>query len=273
MRKKHNKKRNTIFLFELLNRACAKSVVHNNANKKKAILDIIRESFKKGTLLYKEIQIYNSILETKKASGRIAEKTLFEAKKSYNNLPTEKLFLEQSALLKRINTFLDKDVYSYFIPNYKNMATLYQVFNMDLKPKDRVLLEESVIQYMTAGEIERPNLVTPTDKLTFKVFLENFNSTYGQSLLKEQKELLNNYIISYDGSSIELKVYLNEELKRLRSQIQESIKDQKNSNITDKLEEVLKIIDGYQNKKIDRKIVEQILGIQSLVSEITNHDN
>tara|TARA_Y100001938_G_scaffold118489_1_gene163792 strand:- start:271 stop:651 length:381 start_codon:yes stop_codon:yes gene_type:complete len=126
---------------------------------------------------------------------------------------------------------------------------------------------------MTAGEIERPNLVTPTDKLTFKVFLENFNSTYGQSLLKEQKELLNNYIISYDGSSIELKVYLNEELKRLRSQIQESIKDQKNSNITDKLEEVLKIIDGYQNKKIDRKIVEQILGIQSLVSEITNHDN
>jgi hypothetical protein len=273
MRKKHNKKRNTVFLFELLNRACARSIFDNDAEKKEKILNIIKEAFRKDTLLYQEIQIYNSILQTKRAPGRIAEKLLHEAKKSYSQISSKDLFQEQSALLKVINSSLEKDLYSYFIPNYKNMATLYQVFNMDLKPRDRVILEENVIGYMMAPEVKKPNMVTPVDKLTFKVFLEKFNSVYGDSLLNEQKELLNNYIISYDGSSIELKVYLNEELRRLKTELTSSIKDTKNEKISEKLQEVTKIIDNFQNKKINREAVQQILGIQSLVSEISSYDN
>jgi hypothetical protein len=63
MRQRHNKKRNTMFLYESLNRELAKTIIVNDYDKKSDILTIIKNHFAKDTVLYKEMQIYNSILE------------------------------------------------------------------------------------------------------------------------------------------------------------------------------------------------------------------
>ena len=273
MRKRHNKKRNTAFLFELLNRAYAKSIIENDSARRDIILSIIKESFKKGTALYKELQIYNSILDSEVLSPRIAEKTLYEARRSYDRIHPARLFQEQSVLIKKLNKSLEKDFYSYFVPNYKNMATLYQLLNLDLSPKKKVMLEENIISYMSSKTEVKPNIVKPVDKLTFKVFLEKFNSTYGDNLLKEQKELLNNYIVSYKDNSLDLKIYLNKELKRLRESVVKSLEEIEDHNINNKLNEVVKIIDGYKQKQINKSMVEQVLGIQSLVREMADYGN
>ena len=44
------------------------------------------------------------------------------------------------------------------------------------------------------------------------MFVDRFNNTYQHSLLKEQKELLGNFITSYPDNGLGLKVYLNNEI-------------------------------------------------------------
>ena len=62
---KHNKKRNTAFIYEAIIRELAKAIHESNTEKKSKIIKIIRENFKSNTLLGKDLEIYKSILETK----------------------------------------------------------------------------------------------------------------------------------------------------------------------------------------------------------------
>ncbi len=65
-------------------------------------------------------------------------------------------------------------------PNYKNLATLHQVFNnLDLSAKERVLLEEEVCQLMfeATQQVEGKEL-KHIDSLVYKSFVERFNKEY-----------------------------------------------------------------------------------------------
>ena len=58
----------------------------------------------------------------------------------------------------------------------------------------------------------------PLDNLTYHSFISKFNNKYGV-LLQEQKDLLNQYIISFADDGFELRVYLNEEIGRLKKKL------------------------------------------------------
>ena len=60
---KHNKKRNTAFLYECLVKELTKAIVRNDSDLKSKITEVIKENFKKGTILKKDLDIYNSLLE------------------------------------------------------------------------------------------------------------------------------------------------------------------------------------------------------------------
>ena len=72
MKPKHNKKRNTAFLFEALVREMTKAVVRGDDERKKKVLKIVKKHFAKGKPLYEELQIYKSIYETKSADKLIS---------------------------------------------------------------------------------------------------------------------------------------------------------------------------------------------------------
>ena len=85
MKLKHNKKRNTAFLFETLSRELTKAIVNRDFGSKKKILLIIKEHFKKDKEIYKELELYKSIIESKNLDSYSAEKIIFECKKQYEN--------------------------------------------------------------------------------------------------------------------------------------------------------------------------------------------
>jgi len=60
---KHNKKRNTAFLYECLVKELTKAIIRNDNDLKIKITEVIKESFNKGTVLKKDLDIYNSLLE------------------------------------------------------------------------------------------------------------------------------------------------------------------------------------------------------------------
>ena len=74
MRLKHNKKRNTAFVYEALVRELTESVVKNNKNKQNKIVSIIRDHFSGDSTLKEELELYKTIYETRHIEKTTAEK-------------------------------------------------------------------------------------------------------------------------------------------------------------------------------------------------------
>jgi len=271
---KHNKKRNTIFLYEALVRELTKATVEKDQQKRETILDIVKEHFGNNTLMGREVRIYKNILETKDAKQNIAEKILSESKIEYSVINKKKLFVEQSQMISRINKELSKDVFTTFVPNYKNLATLQQVFNnTDLAAKERVLLEEEVLELMTEAtqQVESKEL-KHIDSLVYKSFVERFNKEYS-GLLEEQKTLLSNFISSGIGGNLEFQMYLNDEIGRLKEEVSTAKTTKEFTEDTEmlsKADQVLGILEGFSQKPLEDSDLKKILKIQELAREIKN---
>jgi hypothetical protein len=271
MRLKHNKKRNTAFLYEMLTREVVKSIIKKDLKKRNVTISLIKENFAKNTELRKELDLYKALLKTKNISLRTAEKLLKEVKKAHSALDKQKLFKEQSDLIKLINKNLSKETFLNFVPNYKDLATISQIFDEDVVAKPRVILEESVIKSITARHDEKKE-GSDVSNLTIKSFISKFNEAY-DVLLEEQRSLLNKYILSFKDNGVEFKMFLNEEIYRLRDSVEGSLNLQEvkeDKLLTDKTKGVLETIDGFKEHPINEGMLKQVLKIQSLVREIQN---
>ena len=246
MRLKHNKKRNTAFVYEALVRELTRSIVKNNKNKQIKIVSIMKEHFAQGTELNKELDLYKSVYETKSIEKRLAEKIVVEAKQRYLDLNKKNIFLEQSALINKINKTLSKNLFNNFVPNYKSIASVYSIFQESLPVKDRVLLEENIIQQMSESCQTIEETQQPVDNIVYSTFVTKFNDEYSEMLNENQKNLLGKYISSFSDNGLELKYYLNEEVGKLKEDLQECKKDEDISNDNDlkqKVDQVYSILE------------------------------
>lgn len=277
MRLKHNKKRNTAFVYEALVRELTESVVKNNKNKQNKIVGIIREHFKINSVLKKELELYRSIYETREMDTNIAEKVITQVKKDHDSLDKKRLFQEQSALINKINRTLSNKVYNNFVPNYKTIASVYSIFQDALPAKDRVLLEQNILEQMSAtpGE-ETIQTQEPIDNLTYSTFVKTFNKEYEKVLNENQKALLGSYVSSFEDNGVDFKIFLNEEIGRLKEELTTAATtDQFLSDkvLKEKLETVYTILDKTKEKPIDTETIELVLNAQQLVDDINKNES
>ena len=261
---KHNKKRNTAFLYEALVRELAKATIKKDGNKKNTIVSILKEFFKGKGPLARELKLYQDVMNTKIEDKRLAEKIMFESRIERSALNNKKLFNEQSALISRINKELDQDVYSNFVPNYKNLATLHQIFNNPkIEAKRRVLLEENILDSMLEGGESETRKIQHIDDIVYKTFTKKFNETYG-SLNERQKMLLKTYLNSDGNDSLEMKIFLDEELQNLKEEVKNSVELEV---FPEQKRDILNLIETYSQKEIADDDLKKILKIQQLVEE------
>ena len=276
MRLKHNKKRNTAFVYEALVRELTESVVKNNKNKQNKIVSIIKDHFTNDSVLRRELELYKSIYETRHIEKTTAEKIVGQVKVEHDSLDKKKLFQEQSALINKINRTLSNKVYTNFVPNYKTIASVYSIFQEALPVKDRVLLEENIVEQMSASMETEPQSQQPIDSLVYGSFVKRFNEEYANTLSENQKTLLTKYISSFSDNNLELKVYMNEEIGRIKNflvSFSNSEKTSENKNIKEKVSKIYDIIDGAKNKAIDTEMLEMVLNAQQLIEEINENDD
>jgi len=275
MKLKHNKKRNTAFLYESLVKELTKAVVKKDTERKNVLVSMIKEHFSKGTVLNQELELYKALNETSSMDVYTAERLLLEAKKQFNEMDRDEVFKSQSKLIEKINKDIGKDFFSNFVPSYKTLASIAQIFSDSSTAKEKVLLERSIIGRLVTkpNRQDEPEEMKPIDKLVFKKVIENFNQKYNGKLLNEQQELLNRYILSFDNSDLEFKVYLNEELARVKESLDNLETDEEIQNDKDllsKLQEVKNSVNKFQTRKIDSKMIEKVMSIQSLISECSS---
>lgn len=272
MRLKHNKKRNTAFVYEALVRELTESVVKNNKNKQNKIVSIIKDHFKGDSLLKEELELYRTIYETRHIEKTTAEKIVVQVKEKHDSIDKRRLFLEQSALINKINRTLSNKVYNNFVPNYKTIASVYSIFQEALPVKDRVLLEENIVDQMSASADTIQESQQPIDSLVYGTFVTKFNEEYSDSLNENQKTLLNTYVSSFDNNGVDLKLYLNEEIGRIKGRLVEIKEENTNSTLKEKLEKVYNILDNTKTKEIDTSTLEVVLSTQQLLEELENGD-
>jgi len=265
---KHNKKRNTAFLYEILVREITRSVVNEDREKERLALGICKDFFRKGSTLRREKEIYDSLLFLGDVTDDLAEKIMSEAKKDYEKIERKEAFNEQTKLVNRINKSLSSDTFSLFVQNYKDLATISQILNQEFSTKERVLLENKFLKDKREDAKED---MKPTDSLVYKMFVENFNKKYG-SLLEEQKNLVTRHALSFSDDGLSLRVFLNEELARLKRMMLEAkefdyIKE--DDSMSDKVDDVYAILESFKEKEeIDQQSIFKLLEIQDLANEL-----
>ena len=274
--KKHNKKRNTAFLFEALIRELTKSIVAKDYEKKRVVVEILKTHFQKGSILAEELQLYKDVLDTSGLDEKTAERLLGRAQHHYGRLNKKKIFEEQSKVIKWVNTEFGSSLYGAFVPNYKSMATLAQIFGEKTPVKTKVLLETKILENLTSSKEEKnQNDLKPIDNLVISTFTKSFNNKY-ESLLPEQKSLLTKYIISTGLNEVDFRVFLSEELKRITKKIEDSfsiteVKDDENMMLSTK--RVLEKISNINVSNVSEKDLLKIMKLQSLVKEYESDDN
>ena len=265
---KHNKKRNTAFLYECLIRELTKAIIKEDKQKTTKVKDLLREFFAKGKVLAKELDLYKSLLESKDLNQDFSKRLMVETKKDFDMLDRKEVFNEQTSLINKINKLIGNKAFSNFVPNYKDLATIGLYFqNSNLGAKKRIMLEDKVVSYLTRLD-ESQTEMKPVDQLEFKMFVKRFNETYEHSLLKEQKDLLSNFIISFSDNGLGLKSFLNEEIGRLKEQVSSYITNDSSTALNENFKKVKEKLDSYSKQPLSEKTVEEIFYIQDLIAEV-----
>ena len=168
---------------------------------------------------------------------------------------------------------MSTEVYNNFIPNYRSYATIAQVFSKKTPVKQKVLMERQILQTMTTSAQPQEEL-KPVDTLVLKTFTSNFNERY-DTLLPEQKSLLNKFMTLNENNRSDFSVYLLEELKRLEKSVIESLEmdDIKNDDLMQEATtRVLEKLRGINISAVSEKSLMTVLKVQNLVREYSNDD-
>tara|TARA_R100001163_G_C5068338_1_gene208439 strand:- start:8570 stop:9400 length:831 start_codon:yes stop_codon:yes gene_type:complete len=270
MKNKHNKKRNTAFIYEALIKEATVAMLRGEGQKKRTIVSLMKKHFKPGSELYKELQCYRSLYENQNLDREISQKIIKEAKIAQRLVDPHGLFKQQTALIKDINTEVSSSVFGNYVPNYKTLASIAQMFSDKLSPKNAVILEGQIVENMTNSPPEEV-VIEDIDSVVVSKFVQKFNDKYNDELLEEQKELLSYYITSFSDNALELKIFLNEEISRLKEHLIEAKRTdeiREDETMVEKTTQVIAKLDSYTDSHIDESLLKTVMKTQKLVKEI-----
>lgn len=258
--KNHNKKRNSILLYEFLVSSISKSLVEDDKRKSSSALKILRRHFKKGTNLYREFRLLNSLLKTTVSSPQVAGRILKEAKDAALAIDLSSLDREKSLLIRNINHTINNDgtFYDQQVNEYRICATIQQLIN-EWRSDDSDIAkiaehEDQLMQWLltpkqSIAEHTISEESAGTSRLLMSVMTKKLNEKYAGSLNDQQKSIIKAYALSSDSNDTShLKIKLEEvrhdlsnridsyieeikELPHLRSKLLETRNELMNENI------------------------------------------
>lgn len=273
----HSKYKNTGLLFELLVRQVTSDSM---AGKNSPAIEIIKEFFKKGSSLSKEVIIYQTLLRTKFNTEPKADAFIKEVLADYSKINKTTLRRQRYNLISKINeSFEASTFFKTKLPEYKVYASIYNVLNSgNIQASERVknifTLKEHICTQsekpVTSNSIvkEFTEQETGLRDLTYKLLLEKFNKKY-TTLSTGQKALLKLYI-THTTNGPELSEAVNTHIYKVTSQLK-SI----NSNITDtvtsiKVNEVVDQLKSKIDKPVKDNTFTALLSSYELIGELKN---
>lgn len=275
---KHSKYKNTGILFEILVRKLTSETLSSN---KTITVDIIKKYFGRNTELAKELHLYNALSKEQQfktdAQGLDYIRMI---KESYKKLNQTTLKRQKYNLVKEISEkFVFNDIAKIHIPNYKNMASIYMLFEYEESDNPKQIMECKNVILNTGLIAERVHVKQdellesyqsqPKDVrlLAYKLLVDKFNEKY--SILDEsQKQLLNKYITNVNDTT-SLKRYVEQVIPKIKTELynQSKLVSDKATKIkVQKLSEMLCTVENM--KTIKESHILSLLRYYDLLKEL-----
>lgn len=202
-KRSHNKKRNVGIIYEQLVLVLSQALLENDEKKFKHTKGIIKKHFAKGTELYKEFRLLNSLAVTDISDGSLATRILAETKKAARQIKHRRLELERSWLIKEINHSFGQNFYKTKVSNYKDLATIQRLLDeyrkwSDADPQFLNEYESKVHGILLEKRDVKPieDLADPdVNPLIVKIMTKKFNEVYAQTLSDTQIAILKEWSI------------------------------------------------------------------------------
>ena len=276
MKLKHSKYKNTGILFELLTRQLTSETISGESSKS---LNFLKKHFNTRTELFKEYQIYHTLITQKYKKESQANMLIEELLKAHKGLNKSQLRREKYNLIKDIKE--NYDVNNFFkskITDYKIMASIYNLLeNKEASPLLIVESKVTILEHITEKQVKNNkkdvvlenynNQDKNTRLLTYKVLLEKFNEKYSD-LQDNQKTLLKEYVNSVTNSP-SLKTYINEEIKNVKKDLYKYSKKVEDKAVSIKLNETVSLINSIPKKSsVQDDNVSNLLNYYELINEL-----
>jgi len=245
--KKHNKIKNTGILFELLTRQITVDVLNNEKNS--SAIKILKEFFNEKTELGKENQFYKVLIEKRYKNLQHAEILIEAVIKNRRKLSNHRLRNEKYNLIKEIKTVYDaKDFFNTKIPNYKVLASIYNLFEGESSREDfgpvietdsKVVVMENITNEISSGVKKSKNKTLNSYNtqeedirlLTYQLLVDKFNKKYS-TLNESQKNLLREYINNLSNTN-SLREFIDAEVIKIRKLLSRHL-----TKVTDKITKI-----------------------------------
>jgi len=275
-KKSHNKKRNVGIIYEQLVLKLSKALVENDKKTFNETRNIVKKYFKKGTELYKEHRLVNSLADIHITQKSVVPAILEETKKATWRINTRKLDLEKSKLIRTINEAFGKSFYSTRVKNYRDLATIGMLLNEYKKGSEsdysnileysdkvtNILLTEKKSHELS--DLKEPKI----NSLVVNLMRDKFSKTYTKNLSEPQMKLVNEWIVN--GQSPELV----SELKATKKLCIEAISFYKqecgNKVLSENLEQVYKNIKATSfQEEINESDIVKAMTMHEIISELS----
>ena len=242
---KHNKKKNSLIIYEQLLTLAARLASLKKPTEFDFVISFVKEHFSPSTNIGKERKVLQNLTETRCLDESEANQIISECVEEIKLIDSTQLEKEKVKLINEINLNFGADLFKIPIKNYKLYASAQILMNENRNnfsfslPKERAkiknLLKENFLQ--KTGKEELPYEV---DNFTYNLLINKFNKKYGSFINEDQKHILSNWIkyqITENDSTIV--PVLKEKVKKLQKTINESLskKDSKSTEYYELLKE------------------------------------
>ena len=273
---KHSKYKNTGILFEMLVR---KLTAETLSSDKSVTIEIIKKYFGKNTELSKELQLYNTLLKEQFKTEAQALDYIRTVKSTYGKLNQSILKRQKYNLVKEISErFVFEDMAKMHIPNYKELASIYMLFEYDETDNPKRLMEcKNVIieNGITTKKAEQSDSMLQEFSsqskemrlLSYKLLVDKFNEKYS-GLDESQKQLLNKYI-THVNDTTELRKYVQTVIPNIKNQLTEQAKHITDNVTRIKVSKMSEMLCSVENMKtIKESHILSLLRYFDLINEL-----
>jgi len=245
--------------------------MNEDVERAKGLNKLVKAYFSKSKTLGRELELYEALYETKGIDLFTAEKLVHSARMAHLELNKDIIFEEQTKLINAINKGFGKRVFSNFIPNYRHLATISQIFNEKTSIKNRVLLERGILKRLVESSEDDKNSFKELDNLVYEKFVENYNTQYDE-LLEEQKELLRCHIMSFTNDGVDFKLFVDGEMNRVREVLGGAVEIKEiksDSMMAEGFKLVMGKLDDLLDQEVSDNLIIEIMKLQRLAHEVT----
>ena len=265
---KHNKIKNTEFLFECLSRQVTSDIL--NDVKDSPALKIIKEHFKKGSVLNQELELYKALSSKSITEANKIDYLVDSVGKLRKKISNRELRNAKYNIVKAIKEHYDvNQIFKTRIKDYKTVASIYKFFeslSIDVQPLEETNIRFNMIENLTilptqGKKKSKFENFSKQDSdirlLAYKMLVDKFNSKYSK-LTESQRNHLKQYINNISNTN-SFKEYIISEVSEIQKELKSYLPKIDDNVVKIKLKEAIKISDNYRKGQVVKD--SQVIGM------------